>query len=100
MPNTFILSSVAEKELQDSFDWYEEQRTGLGERFLDQVEAALTTVSNNPNLYPIKVGAYRQYVVSTFPFVIVYEFKPEEKLVYILHIFHASRDPKKKSRRS
>lgn len=25
MPNTVIISSLAEKELQESFDWYEEQ---------------------------------------------------------------------------
>lgn len=31
MPNNAILSSLAEKELQESFSWYEEQRTGLGE---------------------------------------------------------------------
>lgn len=99
MPNTVIISSIAEKELQESFDWYEEHRAGLGERFLNQIEAAITKVGNNPILFPVKVGLYRQYVVSTFPFVIVYEYIPEEQLVYILHIFHASQNPDKKLRR-
>jgi len=99
MPNTVIISSVAEKELQDSFDWYEEQQEELGERFLDQVEAAITTVDNNPELFPIKIRSYRQYVVSTFPFVIVYEYLPKEQLVYILHIFHTSQNPAKKMQR-
>ncbi|WP_390936284.1 type II toxin-antitoxin system RelE/ParE family toxin [Parapedobacter soli] len=98
MPNTVIISSAAEKELQDSFEWYEEQRLGLGERFLNQIDAAVMTVGNNPQLFPVKVGTYRQYVVSTFPFVIVYEYIPENQLVYILHIFHTSRHPKKKLR--
>jgi len=84
--------------LQDSFEWYEEQRLGLGERFLNQIDAAVTTVGNNPYLFPVKVGSYRQYVVSSFPFVIVYEYMPEKQLVYILHIFHTSRRPKKKLR--
>src|SRR3546814_799967 len=56
MPNTVILSSLAEKELQESFDWYEEQRAGLGERLLDQIEASITAIGNNPSLFPLKVG--------------------------------------------
>src|SRR3546814_4566021 len=79
MPNTVILSSLAEKELQESFDWYEEQRAGLGERLLDQIEASITAIGNNPSLFPVKVGSYRQYVVSTFPFVIVYEYRAGEQ---------------------
>jgi len=85
--------------LQESFDWYEEQRIGLGERFLNQIEAAIASVANHPKLYPVKVGPYRQYVASIFPFVVVYEYIPEEQLVYILHIFHTSQNPKKKLRR-
>lgn len=99
MPNTVIISSLAEKELQESFDWYEEQLAGLGERFLNQVEAAIASVTSHPESYPVKVSHYRQYVVSTFPFVIVYEYIPEEQLVYILHIFHASQNPEKKLRK-
>jgi len=99
VPNTVIISSLAEKELQDSFDWYEEQRIGLGKRFLNQIEASIAAVANNPKSYPVKVGPYRQYVVSTFPFVIVYEYIAEGELVYILHIFHASQSPVKKLRR-
>jgi len=98
MSNIVIISALAEKELQESFDWYEEQWMGLGERFLNQIEAAITTVGNNPKSFPIKTGPYRQYVVSTFPFVIVYEYIPEEQLVYILHVFHTSQDPDKKLR--
>ena len=45
MPNIVIISSLAEKELQVSFDWYEEQQTGLGERFLNQIEAAIESVT-------------------------------------------------------
>lgn len=96
MPNAVIISSLAEKELHESFDWYEEQRPGLGERFLNQIESSIASVANHPKLYPIKVGSYRQYVVSTFPFVIVYEYIPEERLIYILHIFHTSQRPEKK----
>lgn len=78
MSNTIIISSLAEKELQNSFDWYEEQQAGLGEKFLSQIETAITNIGNNPKLFPVKVGLYRQYVVSTFPFVVVYEYIPKE----------------------
>ncbi len=99
MPNTLVLSSLAEMELKESYDWYEAQQQGLGERFLSYVEDSIASISNHPESYPVKVGPYRQYVVAVFPFVIVYEFVPDKRLVYILHVFHTSQKPDKKLRK-
>jgi len=90
---TVILSSVAEMELQESYEWYEYKQAGLGERFLGQIEASINAIVLNPELYPIKIRSFRQYVVSKFPYIIVYELISEQRLIHILHIFHTDRNP-------
>ncbi|MCD0487666.1 type II toxin-antitoxin system RelE/ParE family toxin [Pedobacter sp. MC2016-14] len=91
-----IIASLAKDELQNSYDWYEKQKFGLGERFLLVIEQAISSISNNPEFYPVKVNAYRQYVVSKFPYVLVYELLPKDNLIYILHIFNTNQEPEKK----
>ena len=43
-----IVRPEAEAEVQQAFDWYEEQSEGLGLEFLRAIEACLSGVSRNP----------------------------------------------------
>jgi plasmid stabilization system protein ParE len=95
----FIFSAIAEKEVRDSFAWYEEQSDGLGIRFTDAIDDALSSVSKNPEAYQNRKGNTREFVVDKFPFIIVYRFAQKSNTIYILHIFHTSRHPKLKYRR-
>lgn len=79
-----------------TINWYEMQKSGLGERFIGIIERSISLISNHPEFYPVKVGVYRQYVVPKFPYVIVYELLPTENLIYILHIFNTNQHPDKK----
>ncbi|MFZ3157253.1 MAG: hypothetical protein WA124_07090 [Smithella sp.] len=38
--------SIAEKELNDAVDWYNEQADGLGKEFLDQLDRAIRRAVN------------------------------------------------------
>lgn len=42
----------AEREIEAAFAWYEEQRTGLGMRFVDALHAATRTISELPEGAP------------------------------------------------
>ena len=58
-----------EAEVQQSFDWYEEQTKGLGLEFLRTIEARLSDVTRNPSAYPVvKVMNVRRAVFRRFPF--------------------------------
>lgn len=96
MANSVIVSSLARDEIQDSYNWYEEQKPGLGERFLLVIERSIASISKHPEFYPAKIGAYRQYVVSKFPYVLIYEFLPKQNLIYVLHIFNTNQHTEKK----
>jgi plasmid stabilization system protein ParE len=40
MPYNYQLSEEAESDVYDSYVWYEKQREGLGEEFLDALDTA------------------------------------------------------------
>jgi len=60
MSYTIVLSSLAEKEIDSSFNWYEDRLAGLGIRFLELVEKSILQISQHPEFYPNKKGKYRE----------------------------------------
>jgi plasmid stabilization system protein ParE len=61
------------------------------------IEDSVKTISENPEAFPIRIKHFREYVMPVFPFLIIYEHIPDKNLIYILRIFHTSRNPDKKS---
>ena len=90
------ISSIAQNEFEDSSEWYEEQSPGLGDYFAETIYSSLNSILQNPELYNKRKANIREFVVDKFPFIIVYQFLKKENTVYILHIFHTSRNPKHK----
>ena len=87
---------TASADLQDAYDWYEEQSIGLGERFVTEVDDYLQLISNNPYQFAIQFsGKYRFALLRHFPFRIVYSIDESVEKVYVSSIFHTSRDPKR-----
>lgn len=72
------LLDEAREEMRESARWYELQRTGLGDDFLDAVERALELIEQYPHRYTKVKTRYedrivRRHLLKRFPFVIVYE---------------------------
>ncbi len=91
-----IISSRAQKEMIRSFDWYEEQQNGLGDRFIKGVLKRISAIEQNPELYSNTFRSYRETGVVTFPFVIVYRIFKKNKTIQIVSVFHTAQNPKKK----
>jgi plasmid stabilization system protein ParE len=90
------LLQTAIADLEDAYDWYEQQSEGLGDRFIKELEDQLETISKNPNLFAIQFsGKYRFALLKHFPFRVVYHILEQEKYVYVTAIFHTSRNPKR-----
>ena len=96
MSKPLLTEPEADRELEDAALWYEEQRRGLGQAFLEAVDATLERISLLP-----KAGAPVQYVpsdlparrtpVEHFPFHVVYLEIPSA--IRILAIAHNRRWP-------
>jgi plasmid stabilization system protein ParE len=100
MPATVIYSSAAIKELEQSSDWYENHLKDLGKRFVLTIRETLILTSNHPEAFPKTKAHFREVVVDGFPFVIVYRYDKKEDIINVLHVFHTSRNPKFKYKRS
>ncbi len=92
MPYSYNLSDEAEDDMFEAYCWYEKQRAGLGEEFLEALEIARETLLKNPATYRIRYKhKVRGFIVHRFPFIIHYIVEKQE--VNVLSIFRTSRDP-------
>ncbi len=100
MAYSYKLHPKAAQEYIASYLWYEEQQSGLGERFASAVRKRLDDLVTNPERYPKKKGSFREIILDkTFPFTIVYFLEKKSSLIVITSIFHTSRHPKHKYRK-
>ncbi|MCX6138912.1 MAG: type II toxin-antitoxin system RelE/ParE family toxin [Ignavibacteriales bacterium] len=81
----------AERDLHDSFLWYEQQRTGLGMEYFLCVDESLERIRSNPKTCPVVHHEIRRSTVRRFPFSILYELKDAE--IRVLAVFHTGRSP-------
>jgi plasmid stabilization system protein ParE len=82
----------AEADLLTTIDWYEWQRSGLGEEFAEAIEKTIALVETRPELYAIVFLGVRRARVRRFPYVIYY--RVFSRKVEVLAVLHASRDAK------
>jgi hypothetical protein len=79
----------------EAYEWYEVHRRGLGEEFLRCVDATLSGISRNPDLYAIAFSNYRRVLVRRFPYAVFYEVVDDSVTVY--GVLHTARDSAKRS---
>ncbi|MCP4113301.1 MAG: type II toxin-antitoxin system RelE/ParE family toxin [Desulfobacteraceae bacterium] len=92
MKYELTIKPEAEKDLSETFEWYEDRRKGLGYDFLLQVEAGLRFIEKNPLTFPKIYQGTRRYLVSRFPYKIIY--RVEDSKVVVLGVVYGGRDPK------
>ena len=91
-----VIGAIAKIEIEEAATWYEEQKIGLGELFLEAFEKSIEKIQKSPSAFTL-VKHHRQFPVKYFPFVILYEIVDET--LFIDAVFHTSRDPKEKIRK-
>lgn len=84
-------ADIANDELVDACDWYEQQQTGLGLRFKDAVRDAAQRIARTPLLFPVDLEDVRRYVMNRFPYTLRYVLRGDE--VWIVAVSHHHRRP-------
>lgn len=88
------IRSLARMEIWEAFDWYELQRLGLGDEFLDELEIFYTRLLRNPTSYGYYDKSVRQGKIERFPYVVVFEIFDGSVVVY--SVFMTRQNPGKK----
>jgi len=93
MPYKYQLSEEAEEDIFDGYLWYEKQKTGLGEEFLEALDGAEQTIVSNPNTYQVRYKKkVRTFVVNRFPYLIFYVI--DGKNIDVISVFNTKQHPK------
>ncbi|MGA2182701.1 MAG: type II toxin-antitoxin system RelE/ParE family toxin [Bryobacteraceae bacterium] len=88
-----VLAPDAELDIAEAYVWYETRRVGLGEEFLNSVDACMERIRRQPAIYPVVHEAYRRALIRRFPYAVFFEYAETTATVYA--VFHTSRDPEK-----
>jgi hypothetical protein len=91
------IKEEAVADVQDAFLYYEEQKLGLGNRFLDTLEIYFNRIQNYPEHYQIKRKPYREAFIKDFPYIIIFELEGHRIIVYA--VFNTWKNPNKKPKK-
>jgi plasmid stabilization system protein ParE len=97
MAFTIALKPGAEDDIEHAYNWYEDQRLGLGEEFLEELIVYYRKLELQPTAFGKLNRMYRRAILKQFPYVIIFEINKTEVIIYA--VFHKSRSPKNRLRR-
>jgi plasmid stabilization system protein ParE len=81
----------AEREMQDSINYYEGCQEGLGYEFAREVYKSIESIREYPKAWPLFEDDIRRRLIHRFPYCILYSEETNE--IYILAIMHLNRAP-------
>ena len=79
------------QEVEDSCQWYDEQRSGLGNEFFRELEKVFRLISANPRAFPLAPMDRRRAHLRRFPYVVHYRIPVDR--VRVLAVHHDKRHP-------
>lgn len=87
-----LITPEAEEDLREAQAWYERKRDGLGERFVQCVEAALDQIRRLLLAATEVLPGVRRVVVRQFPYGVFYRVDADQ--IAVIAVYHARRDPR------
>ena len=88
----FIVSSRAEADLVEAFDFYEEKVPGLGSEFVRSVDAEFARIKRSPLAFRLRSGSHRMAMTERFPFAIYFIHDGSAKFTSVRRILHFAQD--------
>ncbi len=91
MARRLVVQPQSDLDIQAAAVWYEDQRSGLGVRFLDELELVFRRIESNPRQFPRLEGEVRRALIRHFPFGVY--FIGESQDIAVLAVLHLHREP-------
>ena len=84
-------NELAERELNDAAQYYEQEQVGLGAAFLVDVQRCTAAIREHPQAAPIVRGQIRRRLCERFPYGLLYVVTADE--IRVLAVMHLRRRP-------
>lgn len=78
-------------DLSAAWQWYEEQKPGLGDALLSAVERCVEGIAANPKVFAVVHREVRRALIGRFPFAVFFMARPRE--ITVVAVLHVRRDP-------
>ncbi len=89
----FRFTSAALSELKEATLYYEQNESGLGATFLDEVDATVERILHFPQAWHLMTVRTRRCRTHRFPFGLLYQIRPDE--ILITAVMDLRRDPQR-----
>ena len=91
-----ILSPSAHIDEYEAYEWYELQKPGLGEAFLQELAEAYQQIASHPHHYGFIDGRkqLRDYLLHRFPYLVVYRIAQDR--IEVIAVHHSRKHPAKR----
>jgi plasmid stabilization system protein ParE len=87
-----IVRGEAEKDIAAARDWYDQQRQGLGEDFLDAVQERFDEIERAPQHYAASRRSVRMAQTRRYPYIIYYRLLDDR--IDVVAVMHGHRGPR------
>lgn len=91
MARRLVIPPQSDLDIQAAAFWYEDQRSGLGARFLDELDDVFRRIVNNPRQFPRLEAEVQRALLRHYPYGVY--FVADEGCVTILAVLHLHRHP-------
>lgn len=91
MARRIVVQPQSDLDIQATAVWYEDQQSGLGTRFLDELDLVFQRIAESPQQFPRLEGDVRRALLRRFPYGVYFLAESEE--VKVLAVLHLHRQP-------
>jgi plasmid stabilization system protein ParE len=91
MPFKVLIEPRALADIQQAIDYYDSRQPGLGKKFEASVDKHFSSLSKNP-FFQIRYKGIRCLPIKKFPFLIHFIIDEKRKVVFIISVFHTSKN--------
>lgn len=82
---------MAEADLDQAANWYDEEQAGLGSRFLSDVDQVFGRIHAMPLQFPVVSDNIRRALLHTFPYAVY--FRETDEALLVVAVLHLRRRP-------
>lgn len=94
MAYKIIIDPIANLDIIESIEWYNNAQAGLGLKFYKQILSAFNIIIKTPFAFPVRYKTNHSVLVKKFPFMVHYLIDSDKNTIVITAVLHTSRDPK------
>ena len=80
----------ADQDVQDAAMWYDSERAGLGEDFVNDIHQLTARIAENALQFPVVRDVARRGILSKFPYGVY--FVVENGIAVVIAVIHLHRD--------